>query len=488
MSSKIVRARRCVRLNTRWARCAIVLAAIVAAGLAAQGRAADARHAIAMHGDPAWADGFDSVPYADPNAPKGGRLVQGVLGTFDSLNPFIVRGLAAQSIRGYVVESLMARGYEEPFTLYGLLARSVETDDARSFVTFTLDPDARFSDGRPVTPQDVVFSWELLRDKGRPNHRAYYSKVKKADIAGSTVRFDLGGSEDRELPLILGLMPVLARHAVDPATFEETTFDPPVGSGPYVVSDVRPGHSVTFKRDPNYWGRKLGINRGSWNFDEVRFDYYRDANSYFEAFKKGLYDVRAENDPGRWQTGYDVPAIRAGAIVKEGFPSGLPKGLTGYVFNTRRTIFTDIRVREAIGLLLLRCLHAHGQLLRRLRIGLGRPPRRCTRARIARGLSRSGASRRARWALAAACERWFWAGSRVPEEGARAVFRRGLRTRRRGLAQSQNRRAIHLRNSCDHPGPGTTRHRFLAGPQARRHRRQGPHGGRGSVRPAQAHI
>jgi len=306
-------------------------------------------HAIAMHGQPAQPAGFSHMAYVNPAAPKGGRLAQGVLGTFDSLNPFIVKGLPAQSLRGYVVESLLARGYDEPFTLYGLLAQSIETDDARSYVAFTLDPRARFSDGKPVTPQDVIFSWEILRDKGRPNFRTYYAKVTKAEAIGERgIRFDLSQADDRELLLILGLMPVLAQHAIDPATFEDTTFTPPVGSGPYIASDVQPGRSVTFRRDPTYWGRDLAINRGLWNFDEIRFDYYRDGNTHFEAFKKGLCDVRAELDPTRWETGYDFPAARDGRVVQEQFPTGLPKGMSGFVFNTRRPIFADGRVREAI--------------------------------------------------------------------------------------------------------------------------------------------
>jgi peptide/nickel transport system substrate-binding protein len=320
--------------------------------LAGSAQASEARHALAMHGEPALPEDFSRLSYADPAAPKGGRLVQGILGTFDSLNPFIVRGIAPQSIRGYVVESLMARGYDEPFTLYGLLARKVETDAQRSYVTFHLDPAARFSDGKPVTAEDVLFSWQLLRDKGRPNHRTYYAKVAKAAVVGErAVRFDLSGSNDRELPLILGLMPVLAKHAVNPETFEETSFQTPLGSGPYVVSQVDPGKSVTLRRDPNYWGRDLPINRGLWNFDEIRFDYYREANSHLEAFKRGLYDIRNEQDPGRWQVAYDFPAARDGRVIKEAFPSGMPKTSTFFVFNTRRPIFSDIRVREAISLL-----------------------------------------------------------------------------------------------------------------------------------------
>jgi peptide/nickel transport system substrate-binding protein len=276
-----------------------------------------------------------------------------VLGTFDSLNPLIVKGVPAQSLRGYVIESLLARGYDEPFTLYGLLARSVETDATRSFVTFNLDERAKFSDGMPVTPEDVVFSWRLLRDKGRPNFRTYYAKVNKAEKVGErSVRFDLSGAEDRELPLILGLMPVLPRHATDPDKFEETSLKPIIGSGPYVISAADVGKSVALARNPNYWGRDLPVNRGFWNFDTVRFDYYRDANSHFEAFRKGLFDLHAETDPGRWETAYDFPAARDGRVIKEEFLTGLPQGMLAFVFNTRRPVFADIRVREAIAQLL----------------------------------------------------------------------------------------------------------------------------------------
>jgi peptide/nickel transport system substrate-binding protein len=313
--------------------------------------AAEAAYAIAMHGAPAMSGDF-VVPYANADAPKGGRLVQGVLGTFDSLNPFIVKGLPAQSLRGYVIESLMARGYDEPFSLYGLLARTIEIDDARSYVTFSIDPAARFSDGAPVTAADVIFSWQLLRDHGRPNYRTYYAKVARAEaLDAGTVRFDLGDAADRELPLILGLMPVLPKHAINAAMFEDTTLAKPVGSGPYAVAEIDPGKSVTLKRNPNYWGRNVPINRGLWNFDELRFDYYRDANAYFEAFKTGLYNVRSESDPNRWQTGYDFPAVRDGRVVKEAFTNGLPKVSSNFVFNTRRTIFADPRVRQAISLL-----------------------------------------------------------------------------------------------------------------------------------------
>jgi peptide/nickel transport system substrate-binding protein len=337
----------CADAGARAALCAVLLCASFTCRATAE-----ATNAIAMHGAPALAAGFKSLPYADPGAPQGGRLVEGVLGTFDSLNPLIVQGLAVQPVRGYVIESLMARSFDEPFTLYGLLARTVETDDARSYVTFALDPAAHFSDGTPVTADDVVFTWQLLRDHGRPNHRSYYSKVAKAEILDPrTVRFDFAGGGDRELPLILGLMPVLARHTVDVATFENTTLMKPVGSGPYVVDSVDVGKSVTFRRDPAYWGRDLPINRGLWNFEELRFDFYRDESAYFEAFKAGLFDVHRETDPARWQSGYDFPAVRDGRVVKESFSTGLPKFSSYFVFNTRRPVFADIRVRQAIALL-----------------------------------------------------------------------------------------------------------------------------------------
>jgi peptide/nickel transport system substrate-binding protein len=329
-----------------------VLAFAIALAVNAGPLSAEESYAIAMHGAPALPADFTHMPYANPDAPKGGRLVQGFLGTFDSLNPLIVRGLAVQQIRGFVVESLMARGNDEAFTLYGLLAKSVETDDVRSYVTFHLDPRARFSDGQPVLAEDVLFSWALLRDKGRPNHRQYYSKVVKAEATDPhTVRFDLGGANDRELPLILGLMPVLPKHAIDVATFEETSMAPPIGSGPYRVSAVKPGASVTLTRNPDYWGRDLPVNRGLWNFDEIRLDFYREANGQFEAFKRSLYDFRVETEPLRWHDGYDFPAVRSGEVIRDSIKTGLPQPSEFLVFNTRRPVFSDIRVRQALTLL-----------------------------------------------------------------------------------------------------------------------------------------
>ncbi|MFT0859071.1 extracellular solute-binding protein [Ancylobacter sp. G4_0304] len=305
-------------------------------------------HGLAMHGEPLHPADFTNFFGVNPQAPQGGRLTQGVVGAFDSLNPFIVRGNAPPFVRWNIVESLMARSPDEAFTVYGLIARTIETDDARSYVAFGIDPSARFSDGAPVTARDVLFSFELLKAKGRPNHRAFYSKVARAGSDGPLhVRFDFA-EVDRELPLILSLMPVLAEHATDATRFEETSFTAPLGSGPYRVGGVRPGETVMLERTSAYWGRDLPVNRGNYNFDQLRYDFYRDVNGQFEAFKRGLYDIRFETDPGRWKTGYDFPAVRDGRIVREEVGNGRPKPYSALIFNMRRPLFTDARVREAM--------------------------------------------------------------------------------------------------------------------------------------------
>ncbi|GLK75761.1 ABC transporter substrate-binding protein [Methylopila jiangsuensis] len=325
--------------------------AIGALALAAPAAATPA-HGIAMHGAPALPQDFISLPYARPDAPKGGRVTYGWLGGFDTLNPYAYRGVQAQGLRGAVYESLLARSFDEPFTLYGLVAESVETPDDRSWVTFRLNPRARFSDGEPITAEDVLFTFQLLKEHGHPSYRSNYRRVKAAAAEGErAVRFDLADSEDRELPLILGLMPVLPAHAIDPKTFEDTTLKPIVGSGPYVISALEPGRSLTLRRDPDYWGAELPVNRGLNNFDEIRYDYYRDSNTMFEAFKKGLIDVLPESDPIRWTTGYDFPAVRRGEVALDRFVSGRPWGMDGLVFNTRKPVFADVRVREALSLL-----------------------------------------------------------------------------------------------------------------------------------------
>jgi peptide/nickel transport system substrate-binding protein len=311
--------------------------------------AAEPVQGLAMHGTPRETAGFTHFRYVNPDAPKGGRVAFAVQGSFDSLNPLIVKGVAAEGVREYVYESLLARAYDEPFSLYGLIAESVETPNDRSFVEFTLHPEAKFSDGTPITIADVMFSHALLKEHGRPNHRSYYKKVTKVEQTGpNKVKFTFDGSGDREMPLIMGLMPVLPRHLIDPERFEKTTLAAPVGSGPYKVAKIDPGKSISFQRDPDYWGRNLPVNRGQYNFDEIKFDYYRDGGSMFEAFKSGLVRLRKEEDPTRWTKGYTFPALRDGRVVKEELPVETPAGMTALVFNTRRPIFADQHVREAL--------------------------------------------------------------------------------------------------------------------------------------------
>lgn len=326
------------------------LAAGLALGLAVVSAAAggELRHGIAMIGEPALPAGFHHFPHVNPDAPKGGVYREAVVGTFDSLNPFIVKGQPVLGLRSFVYESLLARNTSEPFSLYPLIAKAIEVPEDRTFITFHLDERARFSDGQPVTARDVLFSWNTLRDKGRPNHRTYYAKVLSVETPDDhTVTFRLDGL-DRELPLILGLMPVLPAHYYETREFDQTTLDPILGSGPYVVAEVKAGERVVLKRDPAYWGSDLPVNRGQWNFDEIRFDYYRDSQGAFEAFKKGLADVSGESEPVRWATAYDFPAVAEGKVVKELVTSGLPAPVSGFVFNTRRPFFADVRVREAL--------------------------------------------------------------------------------------------------------------------------------------------
>jgi len=331
-------------------RCVLALAALAVMPAATWAQTAPPTHGIAMHGEPALPPDFSHLPYANPDAPKGGRLNLAYLGAFDSLNPYNIRAFStAQGLNGNVYQTLMARSADESFTMYGLIARSIETDDARDRVVFHLDPRAHFSDGAPIRAADVVFTFNLLKEKGRPQQRAAISAVKSIDAPDDeTVRMDLTGANDRELPLTLALMPVLSPAHTDATHFEDQTLVLPVASGPYRVVEVRPGQQLVLRRDPNYWARDLPISRGRYNFDEIRIDYYRDATAMFEAFKAGLYDFRVEDDPTRWLKGYDFPAARDGRVLEHAFPVGLPKGMSGFAFNTRRPIFADPRVREAL--------------------------------------------------------------------------------------------------------------------------------------------
>jgi peptide/nickel transport system substrate-binding protein len=302
-----------------------------------------------MHGEPALPPGFTHFPYANPDAPQGGRITLGASDTFNSLNPLIIRGVVPEQINSLVYERLLARNANEPFSLYGLIAEAIELPDDRSSITFHINPKAHFSDGVAITPEDVIFSWRLLKDTGRQYMRSYYTKVARAEKLGSaTVKFTFASGSDREMPLILGRMPVLPRHLIEnTADFNRPSLHIPVGSGPYRITKVDPGQSIVFERDPNYWARDLPTRRGLFNFEQIRYLYFNDQTPLFEAFKSGLIDFRNERDPGRWVSGYDFPALHEGRIKRYVFPSHLPAGMTGLVFNTRRRKFNDPRVRRA---------------------------------------------------------------------------------------------------------------------------------------------
>lgn len=309
---------------------------------------AEPMHGIAMYGEPALPPDFVSLPQVNPDAPKGGSYRWGEAGSYDSFNPFVAKGRPALGISTLVVETLMGRNYDEPFSLYGLLAESIDTDAARTYVEFTLRPQARFSDGSPVTVEDVMWSMETLGVDGNPRYAAAWKKIARMEKTGErSVRFTFN-VEDRELPLILGLRPILKKAQWEGKGFAEATMEVPIGSGPYLLAASDLGVQVTYKRNPDWWGKDLPFNRGQWNFDEIRYDYYANPQAIFEAFKAGQLSAYREANVAKWLSSYDFPAVQSGAIIKAEIPHGRPSGIEGFVFNTRKPIFADWRVREAL--------------------------------------------------------------------------------------------------------------------------------------------
>lgn len=305
-------------------------------------------HAIAMHGTPKYGADFKNFDYVNPNAPKGGVLRQATFGSFDTFNPFVIKGNAAAGT-GLVFETLMSSSMDEAFTEYGLVADSIEVPDNRAWVAFHINPKARFSDGTPITADDVVFTFEMLKQHGVPQYRYYYGDVQKVEAtAPDRVLFTFKSADNRELPLILGQMPVLSKADWQGKDFSATTLTMPLGSGPYKLKSFELNRFLVYERDPNYWGKDLPVNRGLYNFDEIRFDVYRDTSVAVEAFKAGAYDLRQENEAKRWAVSYDFPAFYDGRVKKREFSHQLPSGMQGFVFNTRRAIFKDKRVREAL--------------------------------------------------------------------------------------------------------------------------------------------
>jgi microcin C transport system substrate-binding protein len=317
---------------------------------------------LAMVGDALYPADFAHFPYVNPDAPKGGMLKLGATGTFDSLNPFIVRGQPpfglASGTMSLVYESLMTRGWDEPFTLYGLIAESVEVASDRSSITFNINKSAHFSDGTPITSDDVMFSYQTLRDKGRPNHRAYYKKVALAEkLSPTRIKFNFkpddtsgkkGGMIDREMPLIIGLMPIIPMHDWQNRDFNQTSLRIPVGSGPYKITMVDVGRSITYERDTHYWAQDLPVQRGLYNFNKIRIDYYRDDSVSLQAFKAGQYDLKRESDPAKWATSYDFPAVKEGRARLERMEHHRTEPAYGYIMNTRRALFKDPVLRAAL--------------------------------------------------------------------------------------------------------------------------------------------
>lgn len=306
-------------------------------------------HGISMFGDLKYPASFTHFDYVNPNAPKGGEMVQAVIGNFDSLNPYILKGNAAAGI-GMTFDTLMVGSKDEDFSTYGLLAETVELPDDRSWVIFNLRPEARWHDGTAMTAEDVVFSFNILKEKGNPAYRAYYNEVKKAEVLGKhKVKFSFATAKNRELPLIVGQLPILSKAYYSTHDFEKSTLEPPLGSGPYKVGKIDPAHSITYNRVENYWAKDLPVNKGKYNFDRIRFDYYRDNTVAIEAFKAGKYDIRVENIAKVWAHAYNFPAVKEGRVIKEEIRHSLPSGMQGFVINTRRPKFQDVRVREALG-------------------------------------------------------------------------------------------------------------------------------------------
>lgn len=305
-------------------------------------------HGLAMHGELKYPANFTHFDYANPNAPIGGDLRLEETGSFDSLNPFIVKGLAAGPV-GMAFESLLTPSADEPFSEYGLIAESIEVPDDRSWVVFNLRSQARFHDGSPITADDVLFSFDILRAKGLPHYRAYYANVKTAEkLADRKVRFVFVPGENRELPLILGQMPILSKKYWQTHAFDQTTLEAPLGSGPYRVENFEVGRYIVMSRVADYWGKDLPVNRGMHNFQRIRTDYYRDSTVALEAFKAGEYDFRLENESKKWATGYDFPAVGQGLVKIRKFPNERPTGMQGYTYNIRRPLFQDPKVRQAL--------------------------------------------------------------------------------------------------------------------------------------------
>jgi microcin C transport system substrate-binding protein len=325
----------------------LLVFAVFAAPVAA---AIEATHGLAMHGDVKYPEGFSHFDYVNPDAPKGGELRMAVVANgYDSFNPFVARGIAGADIETYLYDTLLASSADEPFSVYGLIAESIETPEDRSHVIYNLREDSRFQDGEPITAEDVKFSFELLTEDGHPRYRSYYQDVSKVTVEGPRrIRFDFSGTVNRELPLILGQLPILPRHYWEGRTFGDNGLDRPVGSGPYRLGKFEAGRSISYERVEDYWARDLGPRKGRFNFDTITYEYYTDDTVALESFRAGNYDFRVESQAKNWATAYTGDVFETGKVRTEAIEHNRPAGMQAFVYNTRREVFKDPAVRQAL--------------------------------------------------------------------------------------------------------------------------------------------
>ncbi len=311
----------------------------------------DFQPAIAMRDTPKYKSGFQSFDYVNPNAPKGGTLKQSAFGSFDTFNPFVINGIAAAGI-GLIYDTLLKQSADEVFALYGLIADGIAILPNNKGVAFHINPKATFSDSSPITADDIAFSFQTLKEKGVPTYRYYYQDVEKVDVIDShTVVFRFKENiQNAELPFILGELPVLSQKWWQGRNFTKTTLDKPIASGPYIIDTFEVGRSISYRRNPNYWAAELNVNRGYYNFDNISYEYYRDTTVAVEAFKAHAFDLRLENEAKKWAHFQSEDIVKNGNVLMKSFDHKMPSGMQGYVFNLRRPIFQDIRVRYALNL------------------------------------------------------------------------------------------------------------------------------------------
>ena len=325
-----------------------LIACILLFGFSANLLALDKLSGIAMHGEAKYKDGFSHFDYVNPDAPKGGKIKLHAIGSFDSLHPFVSKGNSAVGI-GLIYDTLTTKSDDEPFSEYGLLAEYMEIPEDRSWVIFHINPLAKFSDGNPVTAEDVEFSFQSLITKGSPLYRSYYADIDKVTVLSAhTIRFDFKPGTNRELALIIGQLPIFPKHFWKDRDFSKPTQDIPIGSGPYVVDNFKINKSITYKRNPNYWGKDIAVNKGRFNFDYISYDYFLDQTAAFEAFKSGTYDYRSEHTSKRWAKEYDFPAVKEGKVLTEQITHKRNSGMQGFIYNLRRPYFQNILVRKAL--------------------------------------------------------------------------------------------------------------------------------------------